>query len=253
MTTVRTIIKDAYRESNLIPEEQELTAAQFTEGLRILNRLVQSVTYNELGDPLTTVNMGDNNVQVDQYMTTEVHEQFVEDYYVPANSRLVLNLENPLTVNLHPRPNDGTFFEVIDASNNLSTNNLTIVGNGRRIEDAASITLNVDGTADTWFYRNDTSNWHKITSLASGDDFPFPEAFDDMFIIALAMRLAPRNGAALTGETIEAFRRSRSQFRARYKQKTEMPVEEALLRFMSQGGNYIYSDDNQSFDRGSII
>ena len=253
MTTVRTIIKDAYRESNLIPEEQELSAAQFTEGLRILNRLVQSVTYNELGDPLMTINVGDNNVEVAHYYSTDLYEQFVEDYFVPKNSRLVLNLENPLTVNLHPKPEDGTFFEVVDASNNLATHNVTINGNGRRIESNTTLTLNTNGTSDTWFYRNDTSNWHRITSLESGDDFPFPTAFDDMFIIALAMRLAPRNGAALTGETIEAFRRARSQFRSRYKQRTEMSVDEALLRLPSENRAQIFTDDNRRFDKGSII
>ena len=90
-------------------------------------------------------------------------------------------------------------------------------GNGRDIEGASSLVLNVNGDTRQWVYRSDTGNWTKITNLLSTDQLPFPSEFDDYFIISLATRINPRYGQSLSPENIEALKRTKSQLRARYR------------------------------------
>lgn len=251
MTTVRTIIKDAYRESNLIPESQDPTAGQSAEGLRMLNRFIKSIVSYELGDPLYTVNVGDNNVQEPYYDGREgLFEGRVDDLFVPRNCRLLLNLTTPKEINLHPKPRDGMLFAVTDVSDNLATNTLTVNGNGRTIENANSLVLDTNGQETTWFYRNDTGNWHKITDLDYSDVFPFPEGFDDFFIISLAMRLNPRNGAVVDQQSGGYYTRMRNQFRSKYRQEQEIDVEEGLLRLGSSRQSRYHISESRLFDRG---
>jgi hypothetical protein len=79
-------------------------------------------------------------------------------------------------------------------------------------------------------YRADLGDWKKVVPLVSTDEWPWPEDFDDMFVCMLAMRLAPRNSQALPQESVAAMKRSREQFRARYKQIINTPSEPALLQ-----------------------
>jgi hypothetical protein len=85
----------------------------------------------------------------------------------------------------------------VDALGNFASSNLTINGNGRLIEGATSVTLNVNGTARQWMYRADTGNWVRISSLAAGDEMPFPQEFDDYFQVRLALRLVSRHSTSL--------------------------------------------------------
>lgn len=250
MTTVRTLIKDAYRESNLVPESQDPTASQSAEGLRLLNRFVKSVVFNELGEPLQTINIGRNNVEESLYDGQSFEEQHTEDLFAPRNSRLMLNLSASKQINLHPKPEEGMLFAVTDVSGNLSTNNLVINGNGRTIENSTSVTLSTDGQDVIWFYRNDTGNWVKITDLDYSDVFPFPEEFDDYFIIALAMRINPRNGAVVDQQSGAYYNRMRSKFRSRYKQAQQKDVEEGLLRLPSNKRSSYFISDSRLFDKG---
>ena len=80
---------------------------------------------------------------------------------------------------------------VLTLGKTLSTANLTLDGNGRQIEGAATITLD-----NRWPRMRlgcivlTLATWVRITDLALADD-PTPRDFDDYWSILLAMRLNP--------------------------------------------------------------
>lgn len=126
---------------------------------------------------------------------------------------------------------------VADPYSRLATVPLTIDGNGRPIEGAASVLLNVNGTFREWFYRADLAAWVKLSSLDVDDDNPFPAAYDTMFIISLAMRLNPRYGRTLDEQSQLVFRQNRREFIARYLQSRPLEIDNSISwPFMSRQG-----------------
>lgn len=206
MTLASSIIQSAYRETEVVAKVTTADAIEQAEGLSLLNSLVLSVVGNEVGKELHDIALGGAYDQ-SQFLTS----------WIPENVRLVLNLGTARSVSAHPRPYEGQRMAVADAANNLATRNLTISGNGRLIEGAASQVLNTNGLARQWMYRGDTGNWVRITSLAAGDEMPFPTEFDGYFITRLAMRINPRHSVNLTPESQAALQRAETQIRARYR------------------------------------
>lgn len=256
MTVVTQIITDAYRQSNLLAIGSSPTSPQQAEALRYLNRIVLSVLGNEAGENLQPFPLGKNNIDTPAgwpwYESTPS-----SDWFVPLNCRLMLNLEDPATVSLSPVPEDGARLGVSDVSGNLSTNNLTIHGNGRNIEGSSTLVLSTNGLNREWFFREDLGNWVRSIPLDLDSAFPFPEEFDDMFITLLAMRINPSYGVQMDPQTAEIFRRSRSQFRARYHNIIEVHSEDGLIRLPRTavdrylwGIRYGMYDPNGSFSRG---
>lgn len=251
MTLISTIIRDAYRESNLIAISADPTTAEQAEGLRLLNRYVLSLFGNEGGDPFTTIPIGRNNI--DRPAGFPGYDgQPRGDWFVPVNSRLVLNLTQSETVFLHPRPHDGARFAFVDKSANLSTFNLIVDANGYTIGGSSTTTFNTNSQSAEYFFNADTGNWGVVTPLLSSDASPFPEKFDDLLVIGLAMRINPRNGVAADSQSVEAYRMTLRKFKAQYGQVIEMSSEEALLRLSgTRRKNYwIGYDDNDAFNTG---
>lgn len=205
MTLVSNIIKNAYRETNLIAIGVTPNGNEITEALDRLNAIVMSTVGNEVGDGLDDLTLGGTYDQ-----------SFLCSNYIPDDARLILNLSSAKTLNLDPHPYEGQRLSFKDIGGNIATYNLTITGNGRLIEGAASLVLNANSDSRQWMYRSDTGNWMRITDLLSSDPLPFPEEFDDYFITMLAMRLNPRNSAVTGPDTILALKRSRNQLRGRY-------------------------------------
>lgn len=217
MTLVSDIITDAFRQSNLIALGTTPTTAENTEALRYVNRIVKSVLGNEVGDPLTSFPLGKSQI-VRPSNFPSWNQNPGSDWVVPRNIRLNVNLTAALTVYLNPMPNDGCRFAVSDAVNTLGTYPLTVMGNGRFIEGAATLVLNTPGTETEWVFRADTGNWQKVTPLLLADTFPFPEEFDDFFIVLLALKINPSNGLQLDPQSQQTMMRARTQLRARYRQ-----------------------------------
>lgn len=256
MTLVSQIITDAFRLSNIIPINTVPTTAQQNEALIYLNRIVKSVFGNEAGDPLTGFPIGKNHISrpAGYPWWNDVPDN---DWFVPKNIRVMLNLDGPVTLYLHPAPDDGSRFAAADASNNLATNNCTVMGNGNMIEGQFSLTLNTDGLDAEWFYRADLANWMKYAPLVLADTFPFPMEFDDFFVGLLAIRINPAYGTQLDGQSQMIFNRTRSQLRARYTQNIPVRSELALIRpakvaaDRDQWGNtYWLYQPNAMFDKG---
>jgi hypothetical protein len=210
MTLVSSIIKRAYRKTNLIPLVGTPNANQTTEALEMLNSLVLSCVGNEAGDELIPLNFGGGFSEHDQ---SEVCDQ-----WVPVNTRLILNLSAADAVDLDPYPYEGQRLSVMDMGGNLATYNFTLNGNGHLIEGASTLVLSTDDLSAQWMYRPD-AGWVRIEELEAADNMPFPVEFDMYFVISLALQLNPQYGQQLTAEDSAMLSRTRSQLRSRYRNR----------------------------------
>lgn len=245
MTTVTTILTDAFRESNLIAISASPTANETTEGLRLLNRYIKWLFVRHR---LVDINVGD--LGVDTPLLAYDSTADLANRYVPENTRIITNLETTTTINLPPHPQDGARVGLVDASGNLATYNLILNGNGRTIEAAQSVTLSTNSLNREWFYRADTGNWYRFASLVGADAVPFPEEFDDLLVIGLAMRLNPRNGVAVDQQSVQTYRDLMTAFRIRYFQNKQVQSDEALLRLPSNRNWASTFNGRRNFDRG---
>ena len=241
MALVSEIIKDAFREANLIPINQSPTLDEQSEALRLLNRFVRSIFGNEAGDKLQSFAVGTDNVVTTTHLPVY---DFNTPNYVPLNARLMVNIDTATSVNLHPDPEDGARVAVVDVSGSFDTNSFTLVGNGRNVDAATTAVLNTASIKKEWFYRADLGSWMAITNLGVNDAFPFPLEFEDLFVIGLATRLNPRNGVAIDEQAMMNFRRQRNLFRARYAQSNQMESEEGLLRMSGSRMNRVFKENN---------
>lgn len=236
MTLVSSIITDAYRESNMLALGKAPTVNQVTEALRLYNALIASIYGGDAGERLTDWPLG--NFERDpngcDYLLPYTDYRL---HHPPINQRLIAVNTEAATIWLTTRPQDGSRMGVADPFGRLSEVPLTIEGNGRLIETAPSIVLNTDGTFVEWFYRADLGAWVKLADLADDDDNPFPAAFDNMFMIMLAMRLNPRYGRSLDDQSIATLKSNRREFIARYLQSRPLEIDDSISwPFMSTQG-----------------
>jgi len=252
MATVLQIITDAYRQSNLISIGVAPTSLQETEGLRYLNRIVKSVFGQEVGENLEAIPIGAAGISRPSgypWWKTDPGG----DWFIPKNVRLMLNLEQSTNFYLHPAPDDGSRFAVIDVAGNLSTYPVTVYGNGRIIESADSVTLNTNSYNAEWFYRADLATWKKYSPLAILDTFPFPEEFEDFFILSLAFRLNPAYQRAFDQQSLISFNKQKTAITARYSQNKFSASELGLTlpSFVGDKRDRFYlHNPNDSFDKG---
>lgn len=229
MTTVRDIIKGAYRETNLIPLGVDPTAEQLTEGFSLLSTVVAGVLGNEAGENMVPFPLGTNEI-VSPGGYPWWQNNTPGNIFINTNVRVMCNLTGPGTINLHPKPHDGARFGIVDVSQNFDLYPLTVVGNGRSIEGQDQMTYSVPGLIREWVYREDLGNWVTVLPLSLDGQMPYPPEFDDMFIIKLALRLNPRNGQVAHPASVQGLREAQLKFSARYKQSgTQMPSEDGLV------------------------
>lgn len=215
MTLASDIITRAYRRGQITAIVSSQTTLEQAEALTLLNAIIVSSLGQEIGSELSPLNIGGSYDQ-SSYCST----------WTPMNARLVLNLAGATTLNLHPEPYEGAGLAIADAGNSLASHNLILVGNGRNIEGAATLTLSTNGDTRQWLYRGDTANWVKITDLALTDPVPFPEEFDMYFVNRLATEINPQNGVTTAPEVVASMQRAERQIRARYRKprpRQDMP------------------------------
>lgn len=256
MTTVASIISQAYRETNLIPIGVSPNPNQVSEAFALLTTIVEGVLGNEAGENLAPFPLGQDNINAPRGYPWWAN-QLPGNVYVPTNSRIMCNLTGPGTINLSPRPHDGARLGIVDVAGNFNTNPLTINGNGRSIEGAASMTYTTAGEVREWVYREDLGGWVTVIPLDVNGSMPWPPEFDDMFIIRLAYRLNPRFGQVIHPASTEALKLAETKFRARYGQSTtQMPSEDGLRymthynRFWGYYSNRTYGDPEAFFNSG---
>lgn len=256
MTTVASIIKSAFRETNLTPLGVNPDTNQVTEAFGLLSTIVSGVLGNQAGENLNPFPLGQNEIDAPSGYPWYANS-IPGNVFVPTNTRIMCNLTGPGTINLHPKPHDGARMGIVDVSQNFDQFPLTVIGNGRSIEGEADQVFDEAGTIRQWVYREDLGNWVTVIPLDVAGEMPWPPEFDDMFIVMLALRLNPRNGQTIHPASMEALKNSVKNFSARYGQSnTQMPVEDGLLflthwnRYWGYGGNRTYGDSQAFFNSG---
>lgn len=234
MTTALEIITDALREGNLIGIGVVPDAPKQTESLRRLNALISSALGYEIGEGLQDWLVGTTNV-ADSYLNAHSEQVWTRP---PANVSLQLNSQQPQTIFLPTEVSDGARIRAIDMLGSLATYPVTLDANGLRIEGAASVTLSTNNMNRTWFYRADLGDWKIIADLEIGDDMPFPAEHDEAFVTLLAMRLNPRYGRAMSGDSGAWLQRSLGKLKARYRQKKIVPADLGVLNLTNTGFGY---------------
>lgn len=240
MTTALAIITGGLRQSNLIAIAAAPNTLQQAEGLQKLNTLIASVFGFEVGTKLFEFPVGTEG-------TSELTSSWTSADWgrPPQNVRLMVTDQLAQTIYLPPFPDNGARVAIRDIKGTMATYPITLHASGKRIEDAASLTVNMDDADLTWLYRGDLGNWVRLTLLEVDDDLPFPIQFDDYFETMLAMRLNPRYGRAADPQTVATMRRSEGQLRATYRQQRAVRCDEAVTR-MSDTGRSGVSDESNS-------
>ena len=234
MTLISSLITDAYRESNMLPLGRDPTPNQATEALRLYSAILNAIYGGDAGERLQDWPLGtfDRDPTDIEYQIPYTDEQI---HHPPINQRLIAVNTQAMTIWLTLHPQDGSRMGIADPFNRLATVPITLDGNGRPIEGAASILLNTSGTFREWLYRADLAAWVRITELEATDENPFPKAYDTMFIILLAMRLNPRYGRALDALSVAMLKKNQREFIARYLQSRPLEIDDSISwPFMSR-------------------
>lgn len=226
MTLVSNLIYYAYREVNLVAVGQSLSTAKMDEGLRLYNELVKFLVGGVAGEYFSDWMLGNYGrdpitIEGDPYPEEHLDRP-------PINSRMIATQTAAKTVWLPRLPSDGSRMAIADPHSRLATYPITLEANGRTIEGVDSLPINTDGLFRAWFYRAELSDWVRVSNLAETDEAPFPEDFDAMQYILLAMRLVPPSGRKFSEASTAILTEQRRQFLARYKQKAPLQINPDL-------------------------
>ena len=250
MTLISSIITDAFREGNIIPLGRVPSDTQATEALRLYNALIRSIYGDEAGEglrdwPLGTFGYENPNPGRD-YTAPDVCRPDI-------NRRLIATATEAKRVYLTPFPQDGARMGIADPFSRLAAFPVTLDANGRTIEGNATLLLNTNGTFREWFFRADLGQWVRISSLLSTDQNPFPDDFDQFFIVLLAMRLNPRYGRQMDPQSQAMFKGDWQKFVSRYLQSQPLEIDDSLSWPFMSTQSYDQQREfssNRAFNRG---
>jgi hypothetical protein len=237
VTTMQPIITQGYRELNLVKSGEILAGARLDEGLVLLQNVIEIAICGDAGENLRDWPLGDFGRQsLNRYnLPTQIYAN------PKINCRLLALNEAAMTVYMPFTPSDGTVMQIVDPYSRLAAFPVTLDGNGRTIEDASSVVLDVDGTDRRWIYRADLGKWLRLTDLDLADESPFPKKYDFYLSIELALRLSGRTGRAVTQASALVYKKLRERFVNQYLQSDILERNwDFDSEFMSR----------QSFDRG---
>jgi hypothetical protein len=226
-TLVSEIIVQAFREGNFIAVGESTTAEELAEAVPKLNNFLNSLFGIELGEQYRDWYAPSENDPVAPLRfpltPTGTGEMSAEPWaYPPPNVRLVVSFTTASTLYLPAMPNDGARMALVDVG---SLGDVTLDGNGRKIEGASLLTLPAaDLNGRKWLYRADLGNWLRLNTLAAGDPVPLPPEFDELLVCGLAIRLAPRFGVTIAQTTAECYTDMLGRLKKRYKQSERMPT-----------------------------
>lgn len=242
MTTARKLITDAFREGNLIPIGTVPTDKEFAEALVRLNRYIGGVYGQELGEnlldwvspaPQRTAPVAANYPQLPYPTSTDISIlSFPQSSdaslnvtpFPPKNSRIVWGGVT-MTVWFPEAPDPGTRMAVVAGSGagdgGSPTAVLTLDGNGRLINDGPQVQISAPLSPQQWLYRDDIAKWVTVADLELDDECPFPEEFDDLWVVMLFLRLAPRYGKTTAPETQMTAAKMLTKLKAKYRQSQD--------------------------------
>lgn len=224
MTQCADILEQAFYEAGLVMELQHPSPTQMRRGMVTLKGIVEFLCGGSAGEYLNAWPLGNfgRGPQYNYLPSVQVLQR------PPLNAQLIATNMNAMTVYLPVNPSDGARFGVNDPFGRLSTVPITLDGNGRTIGGAASVVVNADNLKSVYFYRDDLADWKIVTPLLITDDLPFPEEYDQMFLLMMAMRLNPVYGRTLSGTQNQWLKEFRQQFTARYVQSSPLQINPDL-------------------------
>jgi len=196
MTTARTLIEDAYRQDNLIPLGQAILPEEEAEGLRRLNAMLAALFDEQVGEKLLDWPAPPRltaPVAADPpFYPAPVPRNDPDIWrYPPENARLLAAFDQPETIYLHYKPQDGALLAAVNVG--LSENvSVTLDANGRRIAGAPSLLLPELPEPLFFVYRADRAEWMPLTDLTIDSQSPLPPSFDDFLVCGLSMMLSAR-------------------------------------------------------------
>jgi hypothetical protein len=197
--TTEQIITRCYREGNLIPIGKTPTAAEVTETLGVYQSFMASLLGNDIGQLLGDWEMPPSPTSANPsrwplYPERDLLAQNSREVWrnPPPNVNILTNSGIGSPIYFPPTPSNGARMALVNVGADFVTDPLTISGNGRLIEGAASLTLDAPLTAPIlWFYRGDLANWVRVVPLELASESPLPPQFDDFIIASMSIRRGP--------------------------------------------------------------
>jgi hypothetical protein len=237
-------VERAYREAAIRPIGHVYSDAELEEGLERLNGFIESLFGAEVGAVLTdwqvpgalrTAPHNSNSLALPYPQNLSVSGQpfspqetpdAVTPFYPPINVRILWGGLGTETVYLPQYPADGARIEIVNAGSAAA---LTVLGNGRRIDGGASLTVEPTDEPTHLFYRADLANWLPIRPLTLTDSSPLPGAFDELLVAGTAIRLTALDELPPQSGTMFIYERLLKRAQQRYFQPgTVAPNSEAL-------------------------
>lgn len=250
MTQIADIIHDAFFEAGLTTELQHATPTQTNRAMDTLTGIIKFLIGTDVGEQFQPWPLGNYGRAPQSRMTPS--EQMLT--YPGINVQLVATNESAITVNMPVLPSPGARIGILDPFNRLATVPVTLDGNGRTIDGTATLVLNTNGMNAQWFYRDDLGGWKKILPLLITDDMPFPEEYDQMFKILIAMRINPAYGRNISSVQAGFLKEFRQQFVARYLQSAPLQIDPSISLPTYQSYNNFaqawFGNSTGAFDRG---
>lgn len=234
MTTVAELVRQAYRQENLVAVGQALTDAQLAEGVELFNSTWKALLGTKLGERLRDWPVPPNPTvnEAREFPLLPRNEKLPQDVwpYPQQNSRMIVNIGGPNTVYLKQNPDDGARMGLQNIGTSFATNPLTINANGMLIEGGTQLVLNTATTTPLlWFFRADLANWVRLGPLLSTSDSPLPDDFDDYWRCAIAIALCPRYGKEPQSVTVRTEKAGMAQMIGRYAQTMPAAVDPGNL------------------------
>jgi len=227
MSTLSEIVQRAFRESQILDINRTPSALQEAEAVTILRGII----LRKIRPAVTPIWLGNlTAVKEQKGIILKDFTQWATQRAVPQDCYVNLLLDTAFTLLLPPSPGDGARLTFIDVAGTLATSPLTLTGNGNLVDGGPSVTLSTNNSTTSFMFRRDLAEWRPVTlvSLIATAQMPFPEEFDDMFVIELAIRLNPRYGKEVSAITTEMYQDIRSRFMGRYMSETSSAAPDNL-------------------------
>lgn len=245
------ILEKSFFEAGLTTELQHATPTQTRNAMDTISDVIAFAYGTTVGEKLNPWPLG-NFGRSTQSRTLPTLQVLQRPW---INSELVAVNEEAMTVYLPVDPSDGARVGLIDPFSRLASVPITLDGNGRTIEAAATKLLNTNGTNTTWLYRADLGNWAKLSPLLITDDLPFPADYNRMFIILMAMHLNPAYGRNISSTQAQFLKGYQQQFQARYVQSQPLEINTDISFGTRQSYNnwadaWFGGGSQEAWDRG---
>jgi hypothetical protein len=237
MSTLSEIIQRAFRESQILDIDRAPSTQQVTEALPILRGII----LRHIRPAVTTIWIGAlESIKEQKGAIFKNFNSYIPNRAVPQDCYVNMFPDQARSLLMPPSPGDGARLTFIDVGGTLASFPVTLLGNGNLVNMTASETLSTNNSITSFMFRRDIANWQPVSPVAIIETaaMPFPEEFDDMFVIELATRINPRYGKDMSEVTMQVYESIRSRFMGRYMQDGSSANPDILWESTINTGSY---------------